>query len=213
MTAVWGPLGWMTLHSVATCYPETPTQTERELMYSWLDMFRDTITCPHCREHFSAMLQTYRATFPGMLNSRQDFALFTFRAHNAVNRRLRKPIQATLEDCMTTLQNNVKLRSARDYRISYINHATRHWRGWQDITGIVALKKLAEMKKIETDYIQPRDTNFAVTLTPDVVVLPQDTMEPRDPNAVESRNPIALPRGHQGVRAGFRITPAGIRLR
>ena len=100
MTAVWGPLGWMTLHSVATCYPETPTQTERELMYSWLDMFRDTITCPHCREHFSAMLQTYRATFPGMLNSRQDFALFTFRAHNAVNRRLRKPIQATLEDCI-----------------------------------------------------------------------------------------------------------------
>ena len=214
MTAVWGPLGWMTLHSVATCYSETPTQTERELMYSWLDMFRDTITCPHCREHFTAMLQTYRATFPGMLNSRQDFALFTFRAHNAVNRRLRKPIQATLEDCMATLQTNVKTRTAKDYRISYFNHVARHWKSWQDISGIVALKKVNELRKIDIDYIQPRDTNFAISLLPDVVVLPQDALEPREPGEPEVKRPgVALPRGQQGVRAGFRITAAGIRLR
>jgi hypothetical protein len=182
-------------------------------MYSWLDMFRDTITCPHCREHFTSLLQTYRATFPGMLNSRQDFALFTFRAHNAVNRRLKKPIQATLEDCMATLQNNVKLRLAKDYRISYLNHVARHWKTWQDITGIVALKKLNEMRKIDVEYIQPRDKNFAVTLIPDVVVLPQDSLEPRE-GPVEVRRPgVVLPKGQAGVRAGYRITAGGIRLR
>jgi len=212
MTAIWGPLGWMTLHSVATCYPETPTQSERELMYSWLDMFRDTITCPHCRDHFTAMLQTYRSSFPSMLNSRQDFSLFTFRAHNAVNRRLRKPIQGTLEECMATLQNNVKTRTAADYRISYINHIARYWKSWQDVTGIVALKKIAEMRKIELTYVQPRDTNFNVTLTPDVVVLPQDSLEPRE-GPVEPRRGVVLPRGQPGARAGFRITAGGIRLR
>lgn len=212
MTAIWGPLGWMTLHSVATCYPESPTQSEKELMYSWLDMFRDTITCPHCREHFAGMLQTYRSSFPSMLNSRQDFSLFTFRAHNAVNRRLRKPIQGTLEECMATLQNNVKTRTAADYRISYINHITRHWKSWQDVTGVVALKKIAEMRKIEMTYIQPRDTNFKVTLTPDVVVLPQDSLEPRE-GPVEPRRGVVLPKGQPGARAGFRITAAGIRLR
>ena len=213
MTAIWGPLGWMTLHSVATCYPESPTQSEKELMYSWLDMFRDTITCPHCREHFAGMLQTYRSSFPSMLNSRQEFSLFTFRAHNAVNRRLRKPIQGTLEECMATLQNNVKTRTAADYRISYINHITRHWKSWQDVTGVVALKKIAEMRKIEMTYIQPRDTNFKVTLTPDVVVLPQDSLEPREGPVEPRGRGVVLPKGQPGARAGFRITAAGIRLR
>jgi hypothetical protein len=182
-------------------------------MYSWLDMFRDTITCPHCRDHFTKMLQTYRNTFPSMLSSRHEFAMFTFRAHNAVNRRLRKPIQSTVEECMTTLRNNIKTRTAVDYRVSYLNHIQRYWRTMQDVSGIVALKKIAEMRKIETTYVQPRDTSFNVELVQDVVVLPQDAMEPRD-GATESRGPtISLPRGQAGIRAGFRITPAGIRLR
>ena len=206
-------MGWMTLHSVATCYPVTPSPSEKELMYSWLDMFRDTITCPHCRDHFAGMLQTYRSSFPSMLNSRQEFCLFTFRAHNAVSRRLRKPIQGTLEECIATLQNNVKTRSAADYRVSYLNHITRYWKSWQDVTGIVALKKIAEMRKIELTYVQQRDTNLNVTLTPDVVVLPQDSLEPRDGPTEVRRPGIPLPRGQPGARAGFRITAGGIRLR
>lgn len=202
-------MGWMTLHSVATCYPVSPSQSERELMYSWLDMFRDTITCPYCRDHFATMLSAYRSSFPSMLNSRQDFCMFTFRAHNAVNRRLRKPLLATLEDCMGTLQTNVKLRAAVDYRVSYLNHITRYWRGWQDVTGIVALKKINEMRKIEGTYLQSRDTNFNVTLTPDVVVLPKDALE-RSEGGVQTPLMVSLPTGGRGA---FRLTAAGFRLR
>jgi len=137
--------------------------------------------------------------------------MFTFRAHNAVNRRLKKPIYATLDDCMNTLKANVKSRTARDYRISYINHATRHWRVFQDVTGITALKKLNEMKKIETDYLTPRDTNFEVTLRPDVVVLPQDVMEPK--SEPEPRRQFRLSAPPPGAGGGFRITSAGLRLR
>jgi hypothetical protein len=212
MTSIWGPLGWMTLHSIATCYPEKPSQSEKDLMYSWLDMFRDTITCPHCREHFGNMLQTYRSKFPNMLGSRQEFAMFTFRAHNAVNRRLRKPLQSTLGECMTTLQNNVKSRSAVNYRVSYLDHIQKYWRSWQDVTGIVALKKINEMRKIEATYVQPRDSNFNVTLVADVVVLPQDAIEPRE-GPVEARPMTALPSGQAGIRTGFRITANGLRLR
>jgi hypothetical protein len=199
----------MTLHSVATCYSETPTQSEKELMYSWLDMFRDTITCPHCRDHFGTMLSNYRSSFPSMLNSRQDFSLFTFRAHNAVNRRLRKPLQSTLEECMATLQTNVKTRSAADYRVSYLNHIQRYWKSWQDVTGIVALKKIAEMRKIETTYVQLRDSNFAVTLASDVVVLPRDALD-KDTESVQAPSRIVLPTGSGGGR--FRLTAAGFRI-
>ncbi len=172
-------------------------------------MFRDTITCPHCRDHFTSMLAAYRSSFPDMFASRQTFAMFTFRAHNAVNKRLRKPVFLTLNDCMNTLKTNVKNRSARDYRISYINHATRHWKTFQDITGIAALKKLNEMKKIETEYLTPRDTNFEVTLTEDVVVLPQDMLEKKSDS--EPSRPFRLAPTVGG--GGFRITSKGLRLR
>lgn len=209
MTAVWGPLGWMTLHSVATSYPEVPTKAEKDLMYSWLDMFRDTITCPHCRDHFTSMLATYRATFPNMLSSRHEFVMFTFRAHNAVNRRLKKPIYSTVDECMSTLKKNVQNRTAKDYRVSYLNHITRHWRIFQDISGIAALRKIAEMRKIETEYIQTRDKNFDVVLFADVVVLPQDALEKTPPEP----SPFRVSRVGTQPAVGLRLTGAGFRLR
>ena len=207
MTAVWGPLGWMTLHSVATIYPEQPNQQERDLMHAWLDMFRDTITCPTCQSHFSAMLATYRQTFPNMLASRQNFAMFSFRAHNAVNRRLHKPIHGDVESCMTLMKNNVKNRSARDYRVSYLNHITRHWRVYRDITGIAALRKIGEMNKIEIEYFARRDNNFEATLVSEVVVLPQEVMDRNSQQEAPSRPVIRPP------IQGFRLTAGGIRIR
>ena len=207
MTAIWGPMGWMTLHSVATCYPETPAPSEKVLMSNWLDMFRDTITCVHCKGHFTDMLASYRRQYPNMLDSRQNFAMFTFRAHNAVNRRLLKPLYNTLDECMETLQANVKTRSARDYRISYINHITRYWRTMQDITGISALRKIDEMRKIETEYVGIRDSNFQVTLQPDIVVLPRDMLE-KSPGGEQPSRPIYFK--PQGV--GLRFGAGGFRL-
>lgn len=210
MTTIWGPLGWMTLHSTACAYPETPTNSERELMTTWLDMFRDTITCPTCKEHFTQMLANYRATFPNMLQSRHEFVMFTFRAHNAVNRRLNKPVYSSVEECMIALRNIVKSRNAKDYRISYINHITRHWRTLQDVSGIVALKKINEMKRIETEYVSPRDTNFTINIRTDVVVLPQTVMEKSTEQT--STRPMFLGPAPPGA-AGFRITSRGLRLR
>jgi hypothetical protein len=199
----------MTLHSVAAAYPESPTSSERDLMFTFLDMFRDTITCPHCKEHFTGVLENYRRQFPGMLQSRHEFMMFTFRAHNAVNRRLNKPLQLTVEDCLKTLQNNVKTRSARDYRTAYYTHIARHWSVMRDVNGIVASKKIRELRKIDVDYVNSRDTNFQIQLRSDVTVLPRDTLE-KEPQDIQT-NPFVLPRTE--VRAGFRITPKGIRLR
>lgn len=209
MTSIWGPLGWMTLHSVAAAYPDSPTSSERDLMFTFLDLFRDTITCPHCKEHFGTVLENYRKQFPGMLQSRHEFVVFTFRAHNAVNRRLNKPLQLTVEECLKTLQNNVKSRSARDYRTAYYNHIARHWAVMQDVNGIVASKKIRELRKIDGDYVVSRDTNFQIQLRSDVTVLPRDALE-KDPQEIRT-NPFVLPRGE--TRAGFKITSKGIRLR
>lgn len=226
MTAIWGPLGWMTLHSVASVYPEQPTQAEKQLMSVWLELFRDTITCHHCRSHFTEMYDLYRQKFPGMLSSRQEFMAFSFRAHNAVNRRLGKPIYNSVAECMETLRNNVKTRSAREYRTAYINHIRRYWRTMTDVAGMVAVKKINQMSQIETDYFLSRDTNFEVDVEETLVVLPHGVIEkvekglfsrmaaqrPAAPAPTAAPTAPAAP-ARRIPQAGFRITAAGLRLR
>lgn len=177
-------------------------------MDAWLNMFRDTITCVHCRGHFTDLLAKYRSLFPNMLYSRQEFALFSFRAHNAVNARLLKPIYGSVDDCLATLRKTTEARSARDYRVSYLTHIMRNWRAYQDITGIAAVKKILEMQRIEASYIASRDTNFNVTLRPDVVVLPSTAFTQTTEQQVGPRlNPRFMDGGGR-----FRITPTGFRL-
>jgi hypothetical protein len=194
MTSIWGPLGWMTLHSIASCYPDTPVQSEKALMQTWLDMFQSTITCPSCREHFGIALGSYRRQYPQMLSSREEFLLATFRLHNAVNRRINKPIHSTVAACFEQLRNNVKLRSAREYRIAYINHIQRFWRTLQDVTGITALKKINEMRKIEYEYFQKHENNFEIEIPENTVVLLS--------NALDAQTEAASP-----VRMDTRILP------
>lgn len=207
MTAVWGPLGWVTLHSVATSYSEVPTNSEKQLVSSWLDLFAETITCSHCKEHFTEMLATYRVQYPNYLDSRHNLAMFSFRAHNAVNRRLSKPVYSSVEECMASLQNIVKQKPAQHYRVAYVNHITRYWRTLQDITGIVALKKIVEMKKIETEYFAGKDTNFNITLRSDVVVLPRDALEKQSGEVRQAT--FARPT----LRSAMVLGPGGFRIR
>jgi hypothetical protein len=208
MTSVWGPLGWMTLHSVASLYPDMPTETERQLMTTWLDLFRDTITCPSCQGHFTELLSNYRAQFPNMLYSRRDFLLFTFRAHNAVNRRIGKPIYSTVQECFDLLRNNVKFNKTVTFRISYVNRITMHWRVFQDASGLTAMKRIHQIKKIEMQYMTARSNEFEVGIPEDDVVMnigaqPMLTLANGQP----------IPQPTVAASGGSRMTMQGGRLR
>jgi hypothetical protein len=171
MTSIWGPLGWMTLHSAASLYPDTPTEAEMLLMTKWLDNFKNTITCPSCQGHFAEMLTNYRAQFPNMMYSRQNFMVFTLRAHNAVNRRINKPVYPTVQACFDVLRKNVQYNKSNTFRITYINHIQHHWRTYQDATGIAALKRIQEMKRIEVEYMAPRSNEFEIMIPEDTVMI------------------------------------------
>ena len=158
MTSIWGPLGWMTLHSVAHNYPEIASESEKQLVGQWLELFRDTITCPSCQGHFAEMLQRYKSIYPYYLESRKEFLVFTYRAHNTVNRRVDKPIYHTIEECEALYTKNVEARSSSDYRISYLKHIQRHWTAMRDMTGISALRKVGELFRIESQYWNVRNS-------------------------------------------------------
>ena len=198
----------MTLHSVASLYPDTPTETERQLMITWLDLFRDTITCPSCQAHFAELLSNYRVQFPNMLYSRRDFLLFTFRAHNAVNKRIGKPIYPTVQACLDVLRNNVKFNKSVTFRISYVNRITMHWRVFQDASGMASMKRIHQIKKIEMQYMSARSNEFEVGIPEDDVVVnigaqPELTLPNGQP----------MPRPTLAASGGSRMTMAGGRLR
>ena len=159
----------MTLHSAASLYPDAPTDAERQLMVRWLDFFRDTITCPSCQGHFAELLSDYRARYPNMLYSRREFLLFTFRAHNAVNRRINKPVYGTVHACFDALRNNVKFNKTYAFRIAYFNRITQHWKAFRDASGMAALKKIIELRKIDNEYMRPRSNEFEVIIPEDNV--------------------------------------------
>jgi len=159
-TRLWGPLGWMTLHSVAAAYPELPTNEDKLILNKYLEAFRETISCPHCKGHFTSMFRTYRQIHPEWANTRYDFFLFVCRAHNTVNKRLDKPRIQTLQDCITALQGIVKITSATNYRIAYLNYLTNNYRSQQSGDGFIAMNYVREMRKINEEYWNPRDSNF-----------------------------------------------------
>jgi hypothetical protein len=159
-TKFWGPLGWMTLHSISSIYPENPNREERLLLEKFIEMFRDSITCPHCKSHFTGMLNRYKNIHPEWSSSRYDFFMFVCRAHNTVNRRLDKPVFPTLQSCIDRLKETTKVTSASAYRTAYINYLISNWQREMSSEGYINADTAKRMKKINEEYFTPRDTNF-----------------------------------------------------
>ena len=127
MSKVWGPMGWITLHSIAACYPDVPSSVDKINMSTFLDLFTDTITCRFCKDHFIRIRNTYRSKYPTYLNSKRDFFIFTLRAHNEVNQSLDKPVIPTVADTLVLLNNITKITSAETYKNSYVSYLIRTW--------------------------------------------------------------------------------------
>lgn len=159
-TKFWGPLGWMTLHSISSIYPENPTREEKILLEKFVEMFRECITCIHCKSHFTGMLNRYKQRHPEWSSSRYDFFMFVCRAHNTVNRRLDKPIFPTLQSSIERLKEITKVTNATTYRNAYINYLITNWTREMNADGFINADIARRMKKINDEYFAPRDTNF-----------------------------------------------------
>jgi len=160
MTKLWGPLGWMTLHSISAIYPEKPTPEDRAILNQFINAFRDTITCQYCRAHFTRMFNSYQKLHPDWNTSRLNFFVFVCRAHNTVNKRLDKPLFPTLKDCIERLQYNTKYRRSVEYRRSYINYLISDWSKISGGDGMIAVQRAKVLQRINEDYFNPRDRGF-----------------------------------------------------
>jgi len=177
MTSYWGPLGWMTLHSASLLYPISPQPAEKLLMSQFIDMFGDTISCYHCKTHFNSMKAKYIAWNPEYLSSRKEFMLFVFRCHNAVNKRLDKPILQSVPDCITALKNADSYSSLSSLRNAYFTYLSNNWGKEHTSDGFAIRKKVHELIKINNEYFNLRNVDWTYTFNESVLPI-NDTLPP-----------------------------------
>lgn len=152
MTSLWGPLGWMTLHSISMLYPDNPSHADKEILKRFMNAFRETLTCIHCYNHFKIIFQNYTSSHPDWADSRFNLFLFIARAHNTVNNRLNKPKPATVQACIDAFRSNTIVTSAFVYRAKYIEYLSRNWSREMSGEGMMKVGQVREMQRINNDY-------------------------------------------------------------
>jgi hypothetical protein len=161
MTAIWGPLGWMTLHSISVAYPETPDQNDKTQLNSFMAAFGGSITCMDCRNHFSETFGKYKSSVPTWNASRYDLFLAICRIHNSVNKRIDKPAPRTVFECLESLRNATAHTDQLQFREKYFEHVIRNWSGQQFISiGVLSLNSAIQMKNLHESYWKSRITSY-----------------------------------------------------
>lgn len=163
MTAIWGPMGWMTLHSISLLYPNDPSPTDKQILQSFLEDFANSITCPHCEKHFKTMFENYRKLHPEWSSSKFQLFLFIARAHNTVNKRLEKPLKNTVQECLDAFVQNTQYTSASEFRKKYINYVVQRMAAEMSGDTMIKVGQAQSMRRINETYWNSKiqgDLNF-----------------------------------------------------
>jgi hypothetical protein len=179
MTAIWGPLGWLTLHSISVNYPEIPKAEDKAIVKKFLDLLAETISCPSCKGHFTSIYHTYTSHNVNWADSRYNLYLFVVRAHNTVNKRLDKPRPSTVAESLTMLQMATKLKKPSEYRNSYIKYLMNNWSREGGGEGMIQMGNVRAMQKINEQYWNLRETEFDKVWFPESDILTPIVSSPR----------------------------------
>lgn len=82
-----GRHAWYVFHIVLSRFPDTPIQSERDDLATYIKYFAKLYPCGDCATHFQELLESY----PPQTSSRVAAAQWGCAVHNKVNTRLKKP--------------------------------------------------------------------------------------------------------------------------
>jgi hypothetical protein len=149
MTNVWGPAGWMTLHSISLNYPDNPNDNDRYNVNNFMNAFTESIPCPTCKDDFKNIFLEYKKRYPQWASSRNELFLFSVRSHNTVNAKLKKRVIPTVKECAEAIAHIIKNNSRLliKFRRTYIDFVKTKW---DKRNGTI-------MEKINNNYWSMRD--------------------------------------------------------
>jgi hypothetical protein len=209
MTKYWGPLGWMTLHSISLNYPVNPSKEDKQILISYMNNFTESITCPFCQTHFKSIFQSYIRLFPSWNASKYDLFVFIARAHNTVNKKLDKPLIRTVNECIETIKSNTKNNSLTMFRQAYINYLIGNWSRELSGEGRLRMNYAKEVQKINNQYWSLRETNIDSLKFPET-----DVLFDIDKKSMLTKATIGLPSMFKGSlsNVGFRFSGGKLKL-
>ena len=185
MTALWGPMGWMTLHSISVNYPESPTFADMQILDRFMNAFGESISCPHCKEDFAKMFPKYKNSHPEWNTSKYNLFLAIVRMHNTVNKKLDKPRARTVAAAIEMLRNATNITTPAEFRQRYIDYLIRNWSGYRHSSlGVIALNYARELNKINSEYWNLRESSYVDFPEADIydVVMNYNTAKLTRPN-------------------------------
>jgi hypothetical protein len=167
MSNIWGPMGWMTLHSISASYPDNPTDSDKAILNEYMNAFAYTIPCHICNTHFNSLFSSYKASIPSWANSKQDLFIAICRMHNAVNSRLDKPKANTVDEAIQWLKNAITYTSQADFKRNYLSYLFGQFNKLQPQQNSYVTK----MKKITEEYWNSREYSYSLLVIPEENIL------------------------------------------
>ena len=118
----WGPNAWKYLHIVSFTYPDIPSKKERLNIYKFILGFSHTIPCKQCRYHFMALIAPDLKSNENSIvfDSKDTLSRTIVRWHNAVNKRLSKPLMKYEDAIILYTGSTSNCTTKNDYKIILI---------------------------------------------------------------------------------------------
>jgi len=88
-TRVWGPAGWLFLHSIAQNYPWEPTAEKKSEYFLFFKMIGNVLPCRYCRESYQQYITEGSTCLnKSVMESRRTLVEWLYNVHNKINKKL-----------------------------------------------------------------------------------------------------------------------------
>jgi hypothetical protein len=88
-TRVWGPAGWLFLHSIAQNYPWNPTPDQKKEYYEFFRLVGKVLPCRYCRESYQEFIKEDGTCLDmSVMASRKTLTYWLFKIHDRINKKL-----------------------------------------------------------------------------------------------------------------------------
>ena len=97
-TRVWGPAGWLFLHSIAQNYPWEPDKQKKQDYLQFFKLVGNVLPCRYCRESYQDFISEPSTLLDyNVLSNRKTLTKWLYLVHNKVNKKLGITDNPTLE--------------------------------------------------------------------------------------------------------------------
>jgi hypothetical protein len=88
-TRVWGPAGWIFLHSIAQNYPWKPSEEQMNYYYNFFKLVGNVLPCRFCRESYQQFIKEMGTILSlKTMVDRKSVVTWLYKVHNLVNKKL-----------------------------------------------------------------------------------------------------------------------------